>query len=628
MPLQVRRGTTAERGTITPLVGELVYDTQEGKLYVGDGVTAGGVPASAYSDDDAQDAVFAALNHSDHTGIRFTYNDTAAKITAIVNPDLTEYEGTISADGFKGSIFADDSTLIFNSVTGTVSANFRGDLVGSVFSDNSTILIDGVLAAFNLDGTVRTDIIPAVNEVYDLGSSGARFKDIYLSGTSIFLGNATITATGSAVNLPAGSTVGGIAIGSGSGTGDGVIAGSNYNINIVGDNSSLMVDVSTNTFTGNFVGNYSGNYTGVYEGNLFGSVVGDLKGSVYADDSGIIIDGTERLVVADLIGNVVGNRNSVSDQILINTSSSTVNVDNVIANGMAATTFFGDLQGDVTGVITGLTGSTIIGDLIGNTDGFHNGNVKGSIFATTSDVLVEHDTGRHFGTFIGNVVGNVLGNVSGDLFGTVVGNVTGNVTGDLTGTADEATVLRTALLLLENQTVSGLDPTATSLNLEELSIVITEETNFGGAIFPRVSFESFKTSGGSRIALADTDLIAVVDARPYNGSDFASGGALAFFVNDASISPGDSHFGTKVLLGDASHVVAQDGQHITVDANGVTSSAAFVTGSYATGAEPSSPVAGMIIFDSTTQKYKGYVTDTGLAGGGAANSTPGWVDFY
>ena len=38
-------------------------------------------------------------------------------------------------------------------------------------------------------------------------------------------------------------------------------------------------------------------------------------------------------------------------------------------------------------------------------------------------------------------------------------------------------------------------------------------------------------------------------------------------------------------------------------------------------------VAGMIVFDSTLQKFKGYVSDTGLAGGGAPNSTPGWVNL-
>jgi hypothetical protein len=62
------------------------------------------------------------------------------------------------------------------------------------------------------------------------------------------------------------NTVTGIFVGDGSGLtnlpiatdGSGVIEGSNYRINIVDDGSTLMVDTSTSTFTGNFVGDGSG----------------------------------------------------------------------------------------------------------------------------------------------------------------------------------------------------------------------------------------------------------------------------------------------------------------------------------------------------------------------------------
>ena len=43
LDFQVRRGTTLQRTALTPLVGELIYDTDEKRLYVGDGSTAGGV---------------------------------------------------------------------------------------------------------------------------------------------------------------------------------------------------------------------------------------------------------------------------------------------------------------------------------------------------------------------------------------------------------------------------------------------------------------------------------------------------------------------------------------------------------------------------------------------------------
>lgn len=46
MALKLRRGNTTERLAITPDEGELIYDTQQKRLYAGDGTTAGGVLVS------------------------------------------------------------------------------------------------------------------------------------------------------------------------------------------------------------------------------------------------------------------------------------------------------------------------------------------------------------------------------------------------------------------------------------------------------------------------------------------------------------------------------------------------------------------------------------------------------
>ena len=61
-------------------------------------------------------------------------------------------------------------------------------------------------------------IVPSANVTYDLGSTTNAFRDLYLSGSTINLGGATISATGSAVTLPAGSLIGGTEIGTGGGT--------------------------------------------------------------------------------------------------------------------------------------------------------------------------------------------------------------------------------------------------------------------------------------------------------------------------------------------------------------------------------------------------------------------------
>ena len=65
----------------------------------------------------------------------------------------------------------------------TVDVNNTGDLVGNVYADDSTLLVDSVLAAFNLDQTIRTNVVPAANGVYNLGATDNKFKDLHISGT-------------------------------------------------------------------------------------------------------------------------------------------------------------------------------------------------------------------------------------------------------------------------------------------------------------------------------------------------------------------------------------------------------------------------------------------------------------
>ena len=74
-----------------------------------------------------------------------------------------------------------------------------------------------------------------------------------------------------------------------SGTGDGVVEGSNYQINIIGYDSSIMVDTDALQVTANLNGDSFGTH--------IGPVVGDVKGSVFGDDSNILVDGINGKIV-------------------------------------------------------------------------------------------------------------------------------------------------------------------------------------------------------------------------------------------------------------------------------------------------------------------------------------------
>ena len=287
MPLQIRRGTDAERLAMTvPLAeGELLYVTNTQKIYVGNGTTLAGslTSVTGYTDNDAKDAAAAIFTSGSHSGIGFSYNTATNIITATV--DLSDYSGTINASSFKGTLVADDSTMLIDAIDGKI----------------------------NLDGTVKGNIVPDINEAYDLGSASNRFRDLYLSGSSIELGSATITAVGSAVNLPAGSTVDGTLIGVGSG--DGVIPGSNYSINIVGDDSTIIVDSSTKNITA----------TSGFFGNIFTNLIDS------ADSSAILITPLVNLE-SDL---------NIGNDLFVNQS---------VFSGAG---FFGNLNGNVNGNVTG-----------------------------------------------------------------------------------------------------------------------------------------------------------------------------------------------------------------------------------------------------------------------------------
>lgn len=271
MPLQIRRGTEAERQVLAspPQMGEMIWITDDQKLYIGDGATLlkDLTPITGFNAEDAEDAIGAMLGTaSTHQGISFNYNDSAGTLDA-----------TVSLDQLRQNVDMNSRDITGNgniNITGNVTATrFTGDYQGSISADDSTIMVDAVNGVINLNGTVGTDVIPNANEQYDIGSAAARFKDLYLSGSTIFLGTAQMTRNSAGgVNLPANSTIDGGPIG-------GAGSGGSLNVDIVGDDSTVIVNSS------------NGNITA-------GSIFGDLYGSVFADDSTQLVnamDGTVNL---------------------------------------------------------------------------------------------------------------------------------------------------------------------------------------------------------------------------------------------------------------------------------------------------------------------------------------------
>ena len=452
MSLQIRRGPTSDRLTITPVEGELIYDTTQQSLYVGDGTTVGGRPVSAGSPGNVEDIAASLFTTGIHSNINYTYDSLNNRINSAV--DLTTYSGIINSDGFQGNLYAYDDSL----------------------------LVDGVLKSFNLNGTVRTDVVPNSDDVYDLGSFTNRFRDLYLSGSSLYLGDAIVNAIGPSVNLPAGSTVGGVPI-----EGGGIIEGGTYQINIAGIDSSLILDSANSSI----------------------NAPGGVRGNILANDFSVIIDTISKSI--DAPGGIRGDL--VSDDfstIIVNSTNGSINAPGGIRGNILANDFSVIVDAEF-GSINAPGG--IQGDLVG-----------GSIFGADSSLLVDGNNGQ--------IVGDINARLGGDLD---VNNF--KIVGSTVEIAPLSHTIMGSQSLLRNGAVSilrfGYSGTGYGTNTPLRIAQVSTNTQVDKQIFVRG-----RTSGVNLVPVNPGDVIGEISfvgesMNPFNGSQFS---ASIRSVVDAAVS--------------------------------------------------------------------------------------------
>jgi hypothetical protein len=134
--------------------GELLYVTDDQRLYIGNGSTLGGVQITGYNNNDAKDAAAETLtDNSNHSGINFSYNNLTKELSATV--DLSDYTGTLRADAFKGSLVGDDSTILVDALNGTFNGNLTGNVTGTILTAAQTNITSvGTLTSLAVTGTI------------------------------------------------------------------------------------------------------------------------------------------------------------------------------------------------------------------------------------------------------------------------------------------------------------------------------------------------------------------------------------------------------------------------------------------------------------------------------------------
>lgn len=306
MALRLRRGTDAERLLVTPLQGELIYATDTKKLYVGDGATLGGVLIGPSAADTFTELVDDA---SPQLGGDLDLNGN--NITGVGNINI---DGTITA---TGNIGLGDDTADVISVGGVINSNLNPAIDG-VFNLGSGVRRWNKLWAEGATFSGQVDVEAISTGRIVSNSSGVVFDETTdtLAATNVnattvtanLVGNVTgdlegdITGTGTSTFAIAQITQADI----NSGTMDGVVIGGDGitpAANITGDQVRAL---------GGFFGNVTGDVTGNINGDVTGSLT--LSGNVFGGDSSVVIDGDTSTVLGD-----VNNQTTDTDFLIVNT---------------------------------------------------------------------------------------------------------------------------------------------------------------------------------------------------------------------------------------------------------------------------------------------------------------------
>ena len=139
---------------------------------------------------------------TDRTG---TYNDIVFGVGSfLTSAEVARFHGNASTNGYLQITTGTSAT---STATGALRITGGLGVTGSAYASTFVGNIAG-----DTNGTsnvyVTGSLIPAANVTYDLGSQSKRFRDLWLSGTTIYIGTSTIQSTGGDLILtnPAGAS--------------------------------------------------------------------------------------------------------------------------------------------------------------------------------------------------------------------------------------------------------------------------------------------------------------------------------------------------------------------------------------------------------------------------------------
>ena len=204
---QFRRGNTYSHSLFTGASGEITVDLDKKVAVVHDGATVGGFPLSlaayttaAYNQANTATTIAGLAYAAANVDLNYSV---AGVIGSVSNVQLAA--GITSSGLLTTSNVAELTNLYYTNarVYAAVTSNLAlkanvVDLTTSNVAELTNFYYTNARVHANVTerlSNLNISIIPAVSEIYSLGSLTNKFKDLYLSGNTIVLGNVVLSSS-------------------------------------------------------------------------------------------------------------------------------------------------------------------------------------------------------------------------------------------------------------------------------------------------------------------------------------------------------------------------------------------------------------------------------------------------
>ena len=398
--------------------------------------------------------------------VTFTVNG-QGQLTAASNTAITANAGNLTGTTLNSSVVTSSLTsvgtltglTVGNSTANTVFGNGTINATGNITGGN--VNAGNLLTTNNLSVTtyVTSNLIPNANITYSLGNSTNRWKDLWLSNSTLYFDtNSTIAAgtiTNGNSNISISTANGDVTFSSAGNANILVVTGTGANINGTANvrgnanignldtNIAIITTGNITTINSGLLQSGNSNITLTANGNVTTTVTGNA--TLIVTSTGANITGTLNASGNANLGNI-GAANGVFTNVSGNGSSLSsitgANVTGQVGNSLVASTVYTNAQPNITSV-----GTLSSLDVTAN---INAGNVKAnSFFNGVSNIAISVANG--------NVVTNANGNAIMTITGTGANiNGTANITGNANiGNIGAAAGVFTANITAANANVTG-----------------------------------------------------------------------------------------------------------------------------------------------------------------------------